>query len=49
VEGQNMINESVLLESKSLRDSVLDRTDVLGSYSITEKNWWPTAAHTACG
>jgi restriction system protein len=29
VEGQNVINESALLESKSLRSSVLDRTDVL--------------------
>lgn len=28
-EGQNVINESALLESKSLRDSVLERTDVL--------------------
>lgn len=28
-EGQNVINESVLLESKTLRDNVLDRTDVL--------------------
>lgn len=28
-EGQNVINESVLLESKTLRDSVLERTDVL--------------------
>ncbi|MFI1563595.1 restriction endonuclease [Streptomyces sp. NPDC020490] len=27
--GQNMIDESVLLESKTLRSSVLDRTDVL--------------------
>jgi hypothetical protein len=26
-----MINEAVLLESKTLRDSVLDRTDVLDS------------------
>ncbi|MFJ9148664.1 hypothetical protein ACIRP7_11400 [Streptomyces sp. NPDC102270] len=28
-EGQNMINESALLESQSLRNSVLERTDVL--------------------
>lgn len=28
-EGQNMINESALLESKTLRDGVLERTDVL--------------------
>jgi restriction system protein len=28
-EGQNVINESALLESKTLRDGVLERTDVL--------------------
>ncbi|MEU9988691.1 hypothetical protein AB0E10_18195 [Streptomyces sp. NPDC048045] len=27
--GQNVINESALLESKTLRDSVLNGTDVL--------------------